>query len=133
MVDGWAGSTTREVMLDHIGRAIGTCLQWAAPSVDLKIFAGVSGWPVGSVAAYTVSAVVGSTATAETKGPTAVRPLLASAHEDPPSVLFKTPWKFTPMKRVEGWVGAIARARRAAGLKTTLEGGAQWAPPSVLL
>src|SRR6266567_301427 len=127
-----AGSTTSDVTSMFNGKPIGTSLQWAAPSVDLKIFAGVSG-PVGSVAAYTVSALVGSTATAETKGPTAVRPLLASAHDYPPSVLFKTPWKFTPMKRVEGWVGAIARARRAAGLKTTLEGGAQWAPPSVLL
>src|SRR5213593_1940552 len=129
MVDGIAGSTTRDLISvlkrTSIGSPIGTSLQCAAPSVDLKIFAGVPGWPVAGVAAYTVSAVVGSTARAKTYGPAAVRPLLASAHEDPPSVLFKTPWLFTPMKRVEGCVGAIARARRAAGLNTTVEGGAQ--------
>ena len=66
MMDGVAGSTTRDVISALDGRPIGIWLQCAAPSVDLKIFPGASGWSVGSVAAYTVSALVGSTARAET-------------------------------------------------------------------
>jgi hypothetical protein len=62
MVDGVTGSMTSDVISMVNGKSIGsgTSLQWAAPSVDLNIFTGVPGkGPVGSVAAYTVSAVDG--------------------------------------------------------------------------
>jgi hypothetical protein len=64
MVDGVAGSIAKDVM--YRGE-IKTCRHRAPPSIVLKIFASeFVGWTVGDVAAYTMSAFVGSTASAQT-------------------------------------------------------------------
>src|SRR5262252_8560841 len=120
MVDGAAGSISSDVISqeEHVtlsnATSICSSLQWSPPSVDLKICAaGLS----GLTTAYTVSAVVGSTARAETTPTVEVR--WRGTQDAPPSVLLKTPVELkavevTPAYRVEGSVGAMLRMPRPA-------------------